>query len=249
MSGVDAFRLDGKVAVITGGSRGIGRAIAEAFRDAGAEVWITSRSAESAAEHAESIGGVRGVGCDVSDASQVEALFAQVAEASGGTDVLVCAAGLSSAAKAAEVSLDEMRRMHELHVLGSLACAQAAYPQMKERGGGAVLLVASVWGLGGQPGTLPYGVAKAGLVHAVKVMAIEWARHGIRVNGLAPGFIETDMTAEVGPEIKDKLLSRVPMRRGGRPDEMAGPALLLCSEAGSYVTGQVLAADGGERAR
>ncbi len=248
MSALDAFGLDGKVAVVTGGSRGIGRAIAAALRDAGADVWITSRSAESAAEHAGTLG-VRGAGCDVTDPGQVAALFETVATESGGTDVLVCAAGLSSAAKAVEVSLDEMRRMHEVHVLGSLACAQAAHPQMKARGGGAVLLVTSVWGLGGQPGTLPYGVAKAGLAHTVKVLAIEWARDGIRVNGLAPGFVETDMTAELAPAIKDKLIGRVPMRRGAQPEEMAGPALLLCSDAGSYVTGQILAADGGERAR
>lgn len=248
MSALDAFRLDGRVAVVTGGSRGIGRAVAEALRDAGADVWVTSRSAESAHERAEAIG-VRGAGCDVTDAAQVAALFEAVAAESGGTDVLVCAAGLSSAAKAADVSLAEMRRMHELHVLGSLTCAQAAHPQMKARGGGAVLLVTSVWGLGGQPGTLPYGVAKAGLAHAVKVMALEWARDGIRVNGLAPGFVETAMTAEVAPAIKEKLIGRVPMRRGARPEEMAGPALLLCSDAASYVTGQILAADGGERAR
>ncbi|MAQ18295.1 MAG: gluconate 5-dehydrogenase [Sandaracinus sp.] len=244
MSALDAFRLDGKVALVTGGSRGIGRAIADALRDAGAEVWVTSRTAEGA-ERAVRGTRLKGATCDVSDAAQVEALFERV----GDVDVLVCAAGLSSAGRASEVSPGEMRRMHEIHVLGALACAQRAHASMKARGGGSILLVTSVWGLAGQPGTLPYGAAKAALAHSVKVLALEWARDGVRVNGLAPGFVETAMTAEVGEPVKEKLLSRVPLRRAAEPDEMAGPALLLCSPAGSYVTGHILVADGGERAR
>lgn len=244
MSALEPFRLDEKVAVVTGGSRGIGRAIAAALRSAGADVWITSRSEESARAAAKAAK-VRGAACDVSDDGQVAALFERV----GGCDVLVCAAGLSGAGRAADVDRAQMRRMHEVHVLGSLACAQRAHASMKARGGGAILFVTSVWGLGGQPGTLPYGAAKAGLAHMVKVLAIEWARDGVRVNGLAPGFVETHMTAELDGAVKDKLLSRVPMRRGAEAEEMAGPALLLCSPAGSYVTGHVLVADGGERAR
>ena len=244
MSALETFRLDGKIATVTGGSRGIGRAIATALRSAGADVWVTSRT-EEGAEAAAKEGRFRGVACDVTDAAQVEALFDRV----GGCDVLVCAAGLSSPGLAVDVEPSAMRRMHEVHVLGALRCAQLAHPSMKARGGGAVLLVTSVWGLGGQPGTLAYGAAKAGLAHAVKVLAIEWARDGIRVNGLAPGFVETDMTADVGDAVREKLLSRVPMRRGAEAEEMAGPALLLCSPAGSYVTGHVLVADGGERAR
>jgi 3-oxoacyl-[acyl-carrier protein] reductase len=109
--------------------------------------------------------------------------------------------------------------------------------------------VTSVWGLGGASGTLAYGVAKAGLAHAVKVLALEWTAKKVRVNGLAPGLVTTDMTAELPERAKDKLVSRIPMRRPATPEEMAGPALFLVSDAASYVTGQVLVADGGERAR
>lgn len=239
--------LDGKRAVVTGGSRGIGRAIAGALAEAGAHVVVSSRDAAACAAAAGPLGG-EGFPCDVADLGQVDALFDRVDEL-GGCDVFVSAAGLASSAPAAEVSATELRRMMDVHFVGATHGAQRAAAQMRARGGGAILLVTSVWGLGGQPATLAYGAAKAALAHAVKVLAIEWARDGIRVNGLAPGFVDTDMTADLPPTLRQKLLSRVPLRRAARPEEMAGPALFLCSEAASYVTGHVLVADGGERAR
>lgn len=239
------FRLDGKRAVITGASRGIGRAIAEAFATAGAEVVVSSRNQKSCDEVAQAIGG-HGIACDVANPEAIDALFAHVEEL-GGTDVFVANAGLSSSAWAHDVDRAEMQRMLDIHFLGAIQGAQRAAAQMSK--GGAILFVSSIWGLGGQPTALAYGCAKAALAHAVKTLAIEWAREGIRVNGLAPGFVDTAMTEELDPAVKDKLLKRVPMRRDARPDEMAGPALFLCSEAASYVTGHVLVADGGERAR
>ncbi len=239
--------MDGKRAVVTGGSRGIGRAIAEALAAAGAHVVVSSRSAEACAAVARAIGG-DAVACDVANLGQVDALFERVADL-GGCDVFVSAAGLASSAPAAQVPASELRRMMDLHFVGATRGAQCAAAQMRARGGGAVLFVTSVWGLGGQPSTLAYGAAKAALAHAVKVLAVEWARDGIRVNGLAPGFVDTDMTAGLPGPLRDKLLSRVPLRRAARPEEMAGPALFLCSDAASYVTGHVLVADGGERAR
>jgi len=243
----DSFRMDGKRAVVTGGTRGIGFAIAEAFAAAGAEVVVSSRSADACAAAATKLGGV-GIAADVADEAALDSLFARVDER-GGCDVFVHCAGFAEAAKAADVPRAKLQKMLDVHLLGGIAGAQRAAAQMRPKGGGAILLIGSVWGLGGARGTLPYGVAKAGLVHAVKVLAIEWARDGIRVNGLAPGIIETDMTAELGDAAKEKLVSRVPLRRMGRPEEMAGPALLLCTDAGSYVTGQTIVADGGERAR
>ncbi len=241
------FSLEGKRAVVTGGSRGIGRAIAEALAAAGAHVVVSSRSAEACVAVADALGG-EAIPCDVTDPAQVDTLFDSVGK-QGGCDVFVAAAGVASSASAADVSVSELRRMMEVHFVGATHGAQCAAAQMRAHGGGAILLVTSIWGLGGQPSTLAYGAAKAALSHAVKVLAIEWARDGVRVNGLAPGFVDTDMTAELAPPLRDKLLSRVPLRRAARPDEMAGPALFLCSEAASYVTGHVLVADGGERAR
>lgn len=239
------FRLDGKRAVVTGASRGIGRAIAETFANAGAEVVVSSRSLPACVEVAEPIGG-HAIACDVSDPEAVDALFDRVEEL-GGSDVFVANAGLSSSAFARDVDRAELQRMLDVHFLGAIQGAQRAAAQMSE--GGAILFVSSIWGLGGHPMSLAYGCAKAALAHAVKTLAIEWARDGIRVNGLAPGFVDTAMTEELDPAVKDKLLKRVPMRRDAQPIEMAGPALFLCSEAASYVTGHVLVADGGERAR
>ncbi len=239
------FRLDGKRAVVTGASRGIGQAIAEAFAEAGAEVIVSSRNQAACEAVAEPIGG-HAVACDVADPAAVDALFDRAAEL-GGTDIFVANAGLSSSAFAHDVDRAQLQRMLDVHFLGAIQGAQRAAKQMSK--GGAVLFVSSIWGLGGQPSALAYGSAKAALAHAVKTLAIEWAREGIRVNALAPGFVDTAMTADLDPAVKAKLLKRVPMRRDAQPKEMAGPALFLCSDAASYVTGHVLVADGGERAR
>ena len=242
-----SFRLHGKRALVTGGSRGIGGAIASALADAGADVTVVARSVEACEAKAKELGG-HGRAADVCDEAAMTRILDEI-EAAGGVDILVCAAGGSHSALALATSDDDLRRMFDQHLHGALFLARRCATAMKERGGGSVLFVASVWGLGGQPGTLAYGTAKAALLHATKVMGIEWARHGVRVNAIAPGFVDTAMTEDLGDAIKDKLLSRVPMRRAARPDEMAGPALLLCSDAGSYITGQVIVVDGGERAR
>ena len=245
---LEGFSLEGQRAFITGGSRGIGGAIAGALAAAGAKVNIAARSPGPCEEKAKSLGG-RAFPCDVTDH---DALLAAMSAAGGeaGLDIYVACAGASHAGAAASVALEDLQRMFDIHVKAAVDGAQIAAAQMREAGkGGAILLVTSVWGLGGQPGTLAYGTAKAALAHAVRILAIEWARDGIRVNGLAPGFVETEMTADVGDKVRGKLLSRVPMRRAAKAEEMAGPALFLCCPAASYVTGQILAADGGERAR
>ncbi|HJK94149.1 MAG TPA: SDR family oxidoreductase [Polyangiaceae bacterium LLY-WYZ-15_(1-7)] len=239
--------LEGKVVVVTGGTRGIGRAIAEAFAAEGAKVVVSSRSAGACAAAAEALGGV-GVPCDVTKPEQVDALFEAVAR-EGGCDVFVANAGVSSSTFASELSREEMQRLLDVHYLGAVQGAQRAAEQMRGKGGGAILLVTSIWGFGAAAGTLAYGAAKAALAHAVKGLAVEWARDGIRVNGLAPGFVATDMTAELDERVKAKLVGRVPLRREAQASEMAGPAVFLCSDAASYVTGHVLFADGGERAR
>lgn len=239
--------MSGKRVVVTGGSRGIGLAIAGGFAEAGAEVTIASRDADACARGAASIG-AHGRAADVNSPEDLDVLFAEVGER-GGCDVLVCCAGVSGGGSAADIDRADLQRMIDIHVHGAIEAARRAARQMRDSGGGAILFVTSVWGLRGQPGTLAYGVAKAAMAHAVKVLAIEWARDGIRVNGLAPGFVDTDMTADLDEAVRDKLLKRVPLRRAARAEEMVGPAMLLCSDAGSYVTGQILVVDGGESAR
>lgn len=239
-----AVDLGGRRALVTGGTRGIGFAIAERLVAAGAEVVVASRSQASCDEAAATLGDrATGIACDVADPDAV----ATLAERAGAIDRFVACAGLSSPGKAADLPLEELERMMRVHYVGAVQGARLAADKMHD--GGAVLMVTSVWGLGGQPGTLAYGAAKAALAHTVKVLAIEWARRGIRVNGLAPGFIDTDMTSDLPDGVRDKLLSRVPMRRAGTPREMADAALFLLSDLASYVTGHVLVADGGERAR
>ncbi|MCA9581834.1 MAG: SDR family oxidoreductase [Myxococcales bacterium] len=248
----DRFRLTGKGAVVTGGSRGIGRAIALGLAGAGADVMIASRDGarcDEVAAEARQLG-VRslGVPCDVAKEEDLVRLFERAATELPGVNVLVHCAGLSATSYASDVNIHELQRMMDVHYLAGVRAAQLAYPHLKPEGG-AVLFVGSVWGLGGATGSLAYGAAKAALTHAVKVLALEWARDGIRVNGLAPGFVDTDMTRSVPDGAKQKLLGRVPLRRWAEPEEMAGPAVFLCSDAASYVTGHVLVADGGERAR
>ena len=253
MSGPQSHELAGKTAIVTGGSRGIGRAIAHRFAAAGADVVVSSRDGGRCVEAAAEIArhGVRGVGiaCDVADEGDIGALFDRVADELGGADIFVHCAGVSSVGKALEVDSAELRRMWEIHFLGGAIGARRAAAQMKTRGGGAILLVTSIWGLGGQVAQLAYGTAKAALAHAVRVLALEWAEYGIRVNGLAPGLVATEMTRDLPSSVRDALLRRVPLRRAAVPEEMAGPALFLCSDAASYVTGHVLVVDGGERAR
>lgn len=243
-----SFSLRGQRALVTGGSRGIGGAIADALAGAGAQLNIVARSAAPCEEKAKSLGG-QAFPCDVTDHVALKSAM-DAAGGEGGLDIFVACAGASHAGPAASLEMSDLQRMFDIHVKAAIYGAQVAAAQMRAAGkGGSILFVTSVWGLGGQPGTLAYGSAKAALAHAVRVLAIEWARDNIRVNGLAPGFVDTEMTSDVGDKVRDKLLSRVPMRRAAKPEEMAGPALFLCAPAASYITGQILAADGGERAR
>jgi NAD(P)-dependent dehydrogenase (short-subunit alcohol dehydrogenase family) len=249
------FRLDGKVAVVTGGSRGIGRAIALGLADAGADVVIASRDQDKCILVAGEIGhrGVRGFGVclDATREASLDELFERVLRDTGGCDVLVHAAGLARMGKATEVPRDDLQAMVDVHLLGAIGAAQRAAKQMSGRGGGAILFVTSTFALVGRSGTLAYAAAKAGLLGAVQTLAVEWAPLGIRVNALAPGLVATDMTAGVlaDKKIEEKMLREIPMRRAANPEEMVGPALLMCSPAGSFITGHVLVADGGETTR
>lgn len=251
MSLIEQLRLTGRVAVVTGGSRGIGRAIALGLADLGADVVVASRSLDACEGVAREIEG-RGrraiaAGIDTTREHGLDELFRSVDSSFERVDLFVHAAGVASASAAMETSRDELATMFELHVLAAVRGAQLAARRMNR--GGSMLFVSSVFGLGATKNMLAYGTAKAALAHAVKALAIEWASLGIRVNAIAPGFVETDMTAGLAPKVRDALLKRVPLGRAASPAEIGNVACFLLSDAASYVTGHVLVADGGERAR
>lgn len=247
--------LEQKVVVVTGGSRGIGRSIALGLASAGADVVIASRDGARCIEVAGEVArrGVRGIGvrCDVSKEADILSLFDTVSTELGGTDVFIHCAGVATSSWATEATREELQQMLDIHYLGGLTGAQCAASQMRGRGGGSIIFVTSVWGLGGQPKALAYGGAKAALAQSVRTLSIEWARDGIRVNGLAPGLVATEMTSHItaSDDLLGKMVRQIPLGRAAEPEEMAGPALFLASRASSYVTGQILVADGGWRAR
>jgi NAD(P)-dependent dehydrogenase (short-subunit alcohol dehydrogenase family) len=243
--------MNGRAAVVTGGSRGIGRAVALGLAELGADVAVASRSTDACRAVAAEIEG-RGrraiaAGVDTTKEGALEEVFASAGAAFGRIDVFVHAAGVASANAAIDTTRDELASMFDLHAIAAIRGAQLAAKRMKP--GGSILFVSSVFGLGATKNMLAYGTAKAALAHAVKSLAVEWAPLGIRVNAIAPGFVDTDMTAGLHPKAREALLKRIPLERAASAEEIANVACFLTSDAASYVTGHVLVADGGERAR
>ena len=246
-----SFTLEGRRALVTGASRGIGRAMALAFADAGADVALLARDeallAEVAAEVAER-GRVAVVSAaDVLDAESVRSAVEASAEALGGLDILVNNAGGNSfSIPLGQRRMSGWEKTMRLNLDSVVHITQAALPALSD-GGGSIINVASVAGLRGAPTMSHYGAAKAALISLTQSLAIEvaWAR--IRVNALVPGWIDTDLTGflRVSDEVEKGVLSRVPMQRWGRAEEIAEPAVFLASDAASFMTGQVLVVDGG----
>jgi NAD(P)-dependent dehydrogenase (short-subunit alcohol dehydrogenase family) len=246
--------LTGKVAVITGGSKGLGRAIADCFAQAGAAVALAARGAEdleAAAKDIESRGGrAIGVPTDVVDVEQVERLMAYTVEELGGIDIVVNNAGaapfLYSVARPR--ALDRFEQYLHLNFMGAVNCTHAAARHLLGRRGGAVLNVASIAGLGPAKGLAYYGAAKAAMINFTRTVAREWAPSRVRVNALAPGVVMTDI---YGPHPRmashsQRLVSQIPLGRLGDAEEIAAAALFLCSPAASFITGAVLVVDGGQ---
>lgn len=253
----DQFDLSGRVAVVTGGSRGIGRAIAEGMAAAGASVVPASRTAADVERVVESIredgGEAHAATVDVADAASVESLITAAEDAFGGVDVVVNNAGVNpdgALGKPEDMDLDGLDFTVDVNLRGAFACAQAAAESLHESDGGSVVNVASVGGLVGLPRQHPYVATKHGLVGITKSMALDWAPD-VRVNAVAPGYVATEFIegALENDDIKQSLLDRTPLERFADPEEIAGPAVFLASEAASYVTGSVLAVDGGWTAK
>lgn len=244
------FKLPGKVAVVTGGSRGIGRSAAEALAAQGAHVVVGYMRGEAEARAVVDAivdrgGNAEAVGFDVADMKAAEAALAEVAKRLGRLDILVASAGISIDALLLRVKEDDLDRLFAVNVKGALACARAAIKVMMRSRAGRVVFLSSVVGEMGNAGQVAYAATKAALLGMTKVLAREYASRGITVNAIAPGFIDTDMTASLTAEMKEGLVKAVPLGRTGRPEEVAAAIAFLCSDEASYITGQTLRVNGG----
>ena len=248
------FRLDGQVAIVTGGASGIGLATAKLFASAGAHVVIVDLNENAAREAAQEIHSAKGLassyGVDVSDESAIERVFNDVVEQQGRIDVLVCNAAIGGRTPALELSLEKWNRLMSVNLTGVFLCARAAARHMViSKRGGSIVITTSIMGLsgGGFGANIDYQTAKGGLVNMTRGLAVEWADHGIRVNAIAPGWIRTPMTGswDEDPERLKRIDEWVPLKRLGEPEDVATAMLFLSSPAASMITGHTLPVDGG----
>lgn len=244
------FRLDGKVAVVTGGSRGIGRACAEALAAQGAHVVITYvRGADEAAKVVAAItasgGKAEAIGFDVADMKAAEDAIADIAKRHGRLDILVANAGMAVDGLLLRVKEEDFDRVFAVNVKGALACARGAIKSMMRARHGRVVFLSSVVGEMGNAGQAVYSASKAALLGLTKTLAREYASRNVTVNAITPGFIDTDMTTSIAGEAKEGMLKAIPLGRTGRANEVAAAVLFLCSDEAGYITGETLRVNGG----
>lgn len=248
-----AFRLDGKIAVVTGGARGIGRAAAAALAGAGAAVAILDRDAAAAEATAKAIAGagpaVSTHAADVADEASLERAFATVAQHHGGVDILVNSAGIGLRHPAVDHPLADWDTVVAVNLTGVFLCSRIAARSMISRGGGAVVNLASIMGFsgGGLYPNVSYQATKGAVVNMTRALAVEWARSRIRVNAVAPTWVRTDLTAALLDQagVLDRIAELTPLRRLATPAEVAHAILFLASPAAAMITGHTLPVDGG----
>jgi len=250
------FDLSGKTAIVTGGGKGIGRQMAEGLAEAGANLVLCARQAERCEQAAAELAqlGVKtlGLGCDVRDPDQVQAVVARTVADFGSVDILVNNAGTVWGATAEDMPLEGWQKVVDVNLTGVFLFSQAAGRVMIERGGGSIVNIASVAGLHGAPpeivNTVVYHATKGGVIAFTRDLAWKWAAHGIRVNAIAPGWFPSDMANFVLEHAGQELVRRVPLGRFGGQEDLKGPAVFLASDAAAYVTGHTLVVDGGQSA-
>lgn len=253
MTATPLFDISGKVAVVTGSSRGIGKAIAKQMARAGAKVVISSRKPEPCAAVAEEIraegGEAHAIACHVGEKAQVQELYDRTIEKYGRIDILVCNAATNPVyGPMGDLSDAAFEKIMTVNVLSTLWLTNLAIPQMAENGGGSVILLSSIASLRGNGVIGCYGMSKAAESALARNLAVEWGPKNVRVNAIAPGLVNTDFAKALveDPKRREQAESRTPLRRIGVPDDIAGIAHFLASDAAAYVTGQVIVADGGE---
>ncbi len=249
------IRLDGKVGIVTGGGRGLGKAIALALADAGADIVLASRNRdniESVAWNIRKMGRkALAVPTDVSEPVEVQVLVDTVLHEYSHVDVLVNNSGIAVAKPLLEQSEKEWDEVLKTNLTGMYLCTRAVGKQMVKQGGGRIINIASVDGLLGVPRLVSYCASKGGVIQFTRALAVEWARFNITVNAIAPGYFYTDMSREAldDPVLGPRLLKNIPLRRAGRPEELGPLAVYLASDASAFMTGSVLIIDGGESLR
>jgi len=252
MGVLDQFRLDGKCALVTGASRGLGHAMAKALAEAGADVAVVGRNIDTISEAARTIGDGSGrkavpIRADVAEEEDCRRCVAEAAGALGTLDILVNNAGSAVRKPALDYTLDEWHEVTKVNLDAVFMCSQEAARIMKDHGGGRIINIASMTSEVAIPLTTPYTATKGAIRQLTRQLALEWAQYNILVNAIGPGFFETALTEGVRnrPAVLDHINSRILLGRWGKPEDLAGTVVYLASAASSYVTGRVFYVDGG----
>jgi NAD(P)-dependent dehydrogenase (short-subunit alcohol dehydrogenase family) len=253
---LDTFRVNGKVALVTGGARGLGRTMAAALAEAGADIALSGRSREACQEAADAIAAatgrkVRAFAADVTKIDDVERLAAGVEAEMGRIDILINNAGVNIRGPVQQLSEADWDAVIDTNLKGPFLCARAIGPRMVSQGWGRVINMGSILGVVALPGRAPYASSKAGIINLTRVLALEWAGTGVTVNAICPGAFGTELNRSLldDPVKYKEFVAQIPMGRWGEVHELAGAAVFLASEASSYVTGSSIFVDGGWTAR
>ncbi len=243
------FTLEGKSAIITGSGRGIGASIAKKFAEFGISVVVSDVVEENINNVVEEIkksgGKAVGIKADVTKAADVDALVSKCTSEFGSLDILINNAGITKDTLCMKMSEDQWDAVINVNLKGVFLCGKAAYKVMMKQKSGSIVNMASIVGIIGNIGQTNYAATKGGVIAMTKTWAKEFARRNVRVNAIAPGFINSEMSEVIPDDIKEKFKSNIPLARYGEPEDIANTAAFLCSEAAGYITGQVLVVDGG----
>ena len=241
------MRLENKKALITGAFRGIGKAITSLFLEEGAEIWgLGSRTPDDLSSQIEKAGGkLHWIKADLGELASVEAVIENCLKESGGFDILVNNAGITKDNLSFRMSIEEWQKVIDINLSAAFLISRTIGRDMIRKRSGSIINMTSVVGIHGNGGQANYAASKAGLIGMTKSLALETGGRGVRVNAIAPGFIDTDMTSGLPDSVKEKMMEQIPLKRIGNSRDIAAAALFFASDDSAYITGQVLSVDGG----